>query len=75
MKAFTADEYGNYFNKMIFIFDEQDKESSQYVNVLEDDIITVYGTFEEMIESKNMLNGEKSKEIALHMKYAELISE
>ena len=60
---------------MLYIFDDQDENSSYYVNDLEDDAITVYGTFEGMVESKNALNGEKSDDIALHMKYAELISE
>lgn len=75
MKAYTADEDGHYFDNMIYIFDEQDENSEYYVKVLKDDIITVYGTFEEMVESKNMINGETSKEIALHMKYTELISD
>ena len=75
MKAYTADEDGYYFDKMIYIFDEQDENSSYYGNVLEDDIITVYGTFEGMEDTKNYLNGETSKDIALHMKYAKLISE
>ncbi|MDY3275593.1 MAG: zinc-ribbon domain-containing protein [Agathobacter sp.] len=75
MKAFTDDGSGYYFDNMIYIFDDQDENSSYYVNVLEDDVITVYGTFEGMVESQNALNGEKSDDIALHMKYAELISE
>lgn len=75
MKAYTDDGSGTYFDKMIYIFDEQDTNDSNYVNVLENDIITVYGTFEGMEESKNMLNGEKSKDIALHMKYVKLVSE
>ena len=66
---------GTYFDKMIYVFDEQDENSPDYVNVLENDIITVYGTFEGMEETKNVLNGEKSKDVALHMKYAKLVSE
>lgn len=75
MKAYTDDGSGYYFDKMIYIFDEQDENSSYYVNVLEDDVITVYGTFEGMEDSENALNGEKSKDVALHMKYAKLVSE
>ncbi len=60
---------------MIYLFDEQDKNSEEYVRMLEDDIVTVYGTFEGTVESENYLNGEKSQDIALHVKYAELISE
>lgn len=75
MKAYTDDGSGTYFDKMIYVFDEQDENSKYYVNVLENDIITVYGTFDGMEETKNMLNGEKSKDVALHMKYAKLVSE
>ena len=75
MKAYTDDGSGYYFDKMIYIFDDQDENSSYYLKVLEDDVITVYGTFEGMEDTKNYLNGETSKDIALHMKYAKLISE
>ena len=75
MKAYTDDGSGTYFDKMIYVFDEQDENSKYYVNVLENDIITVYGTFDGMEDTTNMLNGEKSKDVALHMKYAKLISE
>lgn len=75
MKAYTSDEDGYYWGDMIYIFDDQDENSSYYLKVLEDDIITVYGTFEGMEDTKNYLSGETSKDIALHMKYAKLISE
>lgn len=75
-KAYLDDDgNGVYFDKMIFLFDEQDENSEEYVHILDDDIVTVYGTFEGTVESTNFLNGEKSQEIALHVKYAELISE
>ena len=75
MKAYTDDGSGYYFDKMIYVFDEQGENSDDYVKVLENDIITVYGTFEGMEDTTNMLNGEKSKDVALHMKYAKLVSE
>lgn len=75
MKAYTDDGSGIYFDNMIYLFDDQNENSKSYVNVLEDDIITVYGTFEGMEDSTNYLNGEKSKDIALHMKYAKLVKE
>ncbi len=75
MKAYTDDGSGTYFDNMIYIFDDQDESSDSYVHVLEDDVITVYGTFEGMEDSTNFLNGEKSKDIALHMKYAKLVKE
>lgn len=75
MKAYTDDGSGTYFDNMIYLFDEQDKDSKSYVNILEDDVVTIYGTFEGMEDSTNFLNGEKSKDIALHIKYAKLIKE
>ena len=75
MKAFTDDGSYTYWDHMIYIFDDQDEDSDSYLNVLEDDIITVYGTFEGTEDTTNILNGEKSKDIALHMKYAKLIKE
>ena len=75
MKAYTDDGSCIYFDNMIYIFDDQDESSDSYVHVLEDDVITVYGTFEGMEDSTNFLNGEKSKDIALHMKYAKLVKE
>ena len=75
MKAYTDDGSNTYFDNMIYLFDEQDKDSKSYVNILEDDVVTVYGTFEGMEDSTNFLNGEKSKDIALHIKYAKLVKE
>lgn len=75
LKAYTDDGSGTYFDNMIYLFDEQDKDSKSYVNILEDDVVTVYGTFEGMEDSTNFLNGEKSKDIALHIKYAKLVKE
>lgn len=75
LKAYTDDGSGYYYDHLIYIYDEQDENSPDYVKPLEEDIITVYGTFEEMVETTNFINGEKGEEIALHMKYADLISE
>ena len=75
MKAYTDNGDGYYFDKMIYLFDEQDENSEEYVHILEDDIVTVYGTFEGTVDSKNVLNGETRQEVALHVKYVELIEE
>ena len=75
MKAYTDDGSGYYFDKMIYLFDEQDENSNEYLHILDGDIVTIYGTFEGTVESTNYLNGEKSQEVALHIKYAELIEE
>lgn len=75
MKAFTDDGSGTYWDHMIYIFDDQDEDSADYLHVLEDDVITVYGTFEGMEDTRNYLNDETSQDVALHMKYAKLIKE
>lgn len=81
-KAFTKMELDSeyftedyYMGDMIFIIDEQDKNSPSYLKVLDDDIITAYCTFEGMVSTKNALTNTNSEEIALHMYFADLISE
>lgn len=66
---------GTYLEDMFYVYDEQDPNSSDYLKVLDGDVIRIYGTFEEMGSSYNYLNHSTSDEIVLHMKYAELVSE
>ena len=40
-KTYTADEYGNYFNDLVYVMDKQDTTSSSYLKILDKDIITV----------------------------------
>lgn len=74
-KAYTDDGSGAYFDHMIYIMDYQDTNSDSYLQVLEEDVITFYGTFNGMVESKNNFTGEKSEEVGLNVFYAELVSE
>lgn len=74
-KAYTNDEYNMWMGDFLYIIDKQDKESESHVNVLEDDIIRVYGTFSGMSESKNALTGTTSNDVSIDMKYCELINE
>ena len=74
-KAYTNDKYDMWLGDFLYIIDRQDKDADSYLNVLEDDIIRVYGTFNGMSESKNVLTGTTSNDISLDMKYCELISE
>jgi hypothetical protein len=55
--------------------DYQDKDSDEYLKILDDDIVVVYGTFNGMVDTKNYLSGENGEEIGLDIYYAELISE
>lgn len=74
-KAFTDDGSGLYFSNMIWVFDKRDENSDGYVKLLEKDIVTFYGEFNGMQETKNALNGEKGEDIALDIYYAELIEQ
>lgn len=62
-------------NNFIYIIDMQDKDSEDYVNVLEGDTIVVYATFNGMVESKNYLNNSVSDEVCLDMYFCDLIEE
>lgn len=62
-------------NNFIYVIDMQDKDSEDYVNVLEGDTIVVYGTFNGMVESKNYLNNSVSDEVCLNMYFCDLIEE
>lgn len=78
-KAFTKmdNEYLSdvYMGDMIFLLDEMDTQSPSYFKVLDEDIIVAYCTFEGMVETSNWLTSSNSESIALHMYYADLISE
>ena len=64
-----------YMGDMIFLLDEMDTQSPSYFKVLDEDIIVAYCTFEGMVETSNWLTSSNSESIALHMYYADLISE
>lgn len=74
-KAFTDDGSGLYLDNMIWIFDKRDEDSEGYVKLLEKDIVTFYGEFNGLQETKNAFNGEKGEDIALDIYYADLIEQ
>lgn len=74
-KAYTNDDYNMWLGDMIYLLDNRDTESKDYVKILEDDIVKVYGRFDELVETKNALNGTKGEEMSLQLLYVELISE
>ena len=57
---------------MVFVMDERDKDSKDFVNVLEDDVVMIYGTFDGMTETTSIFltSGE---EVQINMYYVELI--
>lgn len=74
-KAYTDDGSGIYFDHMIYLIDRQDKESDSYLKILDDDVVTIYGTFNGMTETENGITGESGEEVCIDIYYAELISE
>lgn len=74
-KSYTNDEYGLWFGNMIYLLDNRDTSSEYYTKILEDDIITVYGRFDKLVETKNALNGAKGEEMSLQILYTEFVEE
>lgn len=74
-KAYTDDGSGYYFDKMIWVFDKRDEDSDGYVKILEDDIVTFYGEFNGLQETKNALNNEKGEDFALDAYYVDIVQE
>lgn len=74
-RAYTNDDYDLWMGDMIYLLDNRDTESDEYIKILEDDVIIAYGRFDNLVETKNVLNGSKSEEMSLQLLYAELISE
>ena len=72
-KAWTDDGSGYYYDHLIYLMDYMEEENK--VNLLEGDIVKVYGTFNGMAQTENALNNTKGEEIKLDIYYVELISE
>ena len=68
-------EYSRDYESCIWLYDDRDESDPSYVKILENDIILVHGTFNGMSTSKNSLTGETGEEVALDIKYVELLSE
>jgi len=67
--AFATD-----FNMSVWLMDNRNENDSSYIKILESDVITVYGTFEGMTETKNNFTGEKGEVVSLDIKYVDIIS-
>ena len=74
-KAYTDDGSGYYFDKMVWIFDKRDENEDGYTKILEDDIVTFYGEFDGLQETKNALNGEKGEDLALNAYYVDMVQQ
>lgn len=74
-KAYTDDGSGYYMDKMVWIFDKRDEKEDGYTKILEDDIVTFYGEFDGLQETKNALNDEKGEDFALNAYYVDMVQE
>lgn len=74
-KAFTDDGSGYFMNDMIWLFDNRDSERNNYMNILEGDVVTIYGTFYGTVETQNMLNKSKGESIGFEIIHVELIED
>lgn len=59
----------------VWVLDNRDSSDRDYLKVLENDIVEIYGTFTGMQETKNSLNNSRSEELSLDIKFADLISD
>lgn len=61
--------------KEVWIMDDRDTSDSEYLRVLEGDVLTVYGTFNGLTPMYNSLTGEEGEVVSLDIKYFEIIDE
>lgn len=73
-RCYTKSDYG-WFGDYIILTDNREEKSAGYVKILEDDVIRVYGRFDNMMPVKNVLNGAKSEEVCLEVLYADVLDE
>lgn len=74
-KSHTNDELDWWLGDLIYLVDNRDEKEDGYLKILEDDIAKIYGKFDGLIETKNMLNNTKGEEMSLEVLYVELIEE
>lgn len=60
-------------DKSIWLLDNRNESDPDYVKVLETDVIIVYGTFTGMQATQNSLTGETGEQVALDIKYVEIL--
>lgn len=71
-KVFTDDGSGLYSQDLIYIADYRDEKASDYVKILENDIVTIYGTFGGTVDTTNTVTGMDGEDIEIDAKYIEL---
>ncbi|MBO6213923.1 MAG: hypothetical protein J6N76_00130 [Lachnospiraceae bacterium] len=63
------------YDTCVWVSDNRNESDPEYVKVIENDIVTIYGTFNGLAETKNSLTGETGEQMALDVKYVDLIAE
>ncbi len=58
-----------------WLVEGRENTDPDYVKILDEDVITVYGTFEGMMSTQNSLTGESGEEMSLTIKYVDLLIE
>lgn len=71
-KCYAQDEDGDFYGDYYYFLDARQTDEDGYVKVLEDDYITVYGTFDGLLATENALNGSTSEEMSLNIYYVDL---
>lgn len=81
MKSGVVDEWSNAaflasdVNKTVYLLDNRKDSDPYYVKILKDDVVVVYGTFTGLQSTKNSLTGETGEEVALEIKYVDILAE
>ena len=67
--------YASDTNKCVWLLDNRDENDPDYVKILENDVIKVYGTFTGLTDTQNALSGETGEQVSLDIKYVEILAE
>lgn len=60
-------------NQCVYLLDNRDETDPTYVKVLDSDLLVVYGTFNGLTSTKNVLTGETSEQVSLDIKYVDIL--
>ncbi len=76
-----ADDYSDAWlwgcdmDKEVWIMDNRDTSDSEYIKVLEGDIVTIYGTFSGLTATQNSITNESGEVVSLDIVYVDIIEE
>ena len=67
--------YASDTDKCVWLMDYRSETDPEYVEILENDVIKVYGTFTGLVSTENSLTGAEGKQVSLDIKYVEILAE